>query len=139
MSRTFNVNWNEDGSCTILGRVTARNGTGEATGISGEGNWIKQADVSTIVRKVFDLDGTNFPTEESSTSITVANVVIDVPVTSTAIWTEDTIGYNFLEDLANTLFPESGRRIRIEYVVTLTGGAVFHGIYEGLVDPVYSS
>lgn len=139
MSRTFNVNWNEDGSCTVLGRITARTGSGAATGIPGEGNWLQQADIDTIVRKVFDLDGSNFPTEESETSLTVSNVVLDTPVSSNVIWTPDTIGYNFIEDLANTLFPTSGRRIRIEYIVTLTSGQVFHGIYQGIVDPIYSS
>lgn len=128
---TFKVSFNEDGDSTILGRVTARNGTGAATGVNGEGKWVQQADVSSIAYTLFDLDA---PTTAVSTgTLTVANVIIDTPVTSQEIWTEDAIGYNFIHDLAGSNFPTGGKIIRVEYLITLTGGAKLPGAYEGPV------
>lgn len=135
----FNVRWNEDGSATVLGRITARDGTGTATGVNGEGNWLKVADISTITCVVFDLDSTTPNVATATPTVTVATDVLDTPVTTNVIWTEDTTGYNFLHDLAATLFPTGCRRIQIEYEVTLTGGTVFHGIYVGPVKPIRTS
>lgn len=128
---SFHVDWQEDGSATVLGRITARNGSGSATGVNGEGNWLEQADISTITCKIFDLDGEDPDTPTETPTVTVADVVLDTPVTSNAIWTKDSTGYNFLHDLAASYFATGGNRYRIEYKVTLTGGTVFHGTYEG--------
>lgn len=136
---TFRVSWNEDGDATVLGRITARDGSGSATGKNGEGNWLQQADVSSITRNVFDLDGGTPNTATDSDSLTVATVVLDTPITTNVIWTLDTTGYNFLDDVPAARFPTGGRRYRIEYVVTLAGGAVFHGNYEGQAKPIRSS
>ena len=57
MPTVFKVQWHEDGSATVLGRITARNGSGSATGIAGEGNWLEQADISTITCAVYDRAG----------------------------------------------------------------------------------
>jgi len=137
MPTPFAVSFHEDGDSTILGRITARNGTGSATGIDGEGNFLKQADISSIVRKTFDLEGD--VTAPVETTLTVSTVVLDTVITTNTIWTLDTTGYNFIDDVAASLFPTGGRRYRIEYIVTLSGGAVFHGVYEGIADPIFSS
>lgn len=134
----FYANWNEDGSATVLARLTARTGSGTATGEAGEGNWLKIVDVSTITYNVYDLDGTTPTTAISSGSLTVASVVIDTPVTANTLWTFDTVGYNFLHDLAANTFPDA-HRYRLEYTVTLSGGAVVHGIFEGPAREVWSS
>jgi hypothetical protein len=136
---TFHVTWKEDGTATALARITARNGSGDATGVNGEGNWLQAADISTITYKLFDLDGSTPTTATESGSLTVANVVLDTPVTTNVIWTKDTTGYNFIHDLTNTWFPNPNRRYRMEYTVTLTGGAVFHGVYEGATRPITGS
>lgn len=137
----FKVNWNEDGDATCLGRVTARNGTGAATGIEGEGNFIKQADLAVggIERKIFDLDGDTPNDPESTTNPTISVVVLDTVVTDNVIWTKDATGYNFLDDIAASNFPIGDRRYRIEYKFTLTGGAIFHGVYEGTAEPIRGS
>lgn len=128
----FYARWHEDGSATVLARITARNGTGGSTGVAGEGNWLKQADIDNINIKVFDLDADNPDTATVDTDLTISEVVQDTPVTSTALWTKDTTGYNFIHDLPSTYFPEGNRRYRVEYEVTLNGGSVvFHGILEG--------
>ncbi len=135
----FHVDWNEDGDATVLGRLTARNGSGVATSIDGEGNFLQVADIATITCKIFDLDSATPDTEISTPTVTVATEVLDTVVTAQTIWTEDTVGYNFLHDLAGSEFPTGERRYRVEYTVTLTGGAVFHGSYIGPGKPIRSS
>lgn len=120
--KIFAVHWNEDGSATCLARVMARNGSGDT--VTGEGNWLEQADVSSITCKV--IDETNNDTEITpAPTVTVASAIIDTPVTSGAIWTVDATGYNFIFDLAYTYFPTGGTTYLVEFYFTLTGGARF--------------
>ena len=136
----FYVRWAEDGSATVLARVTARDGTGSYTGVRGEGNWLKQADVSTITCKVFDLDGTDPTTPTREPAVTVSSAILDTPVTDGEDWDEDDTGYNFQHDLLSTDFPTGERRYRVEYKFTLTGsGAVFHGSFQGTARPITGS
>lgn len=128
---TFAISLKEDNDGTILGRLCARNGSGAATGKDGEGKFIQQGDVSTITYEIFDLEAPT--TVAFSGTLTVSNVILDTVVTSNEIWTKDSTGYNFLHDLAATNFPEGGRIVLIEYTVTLTGGAVLTGEYQGPV------
>lgn len=132
----FDVIWREDGDATVLGRITARNGTGAATGVAGEGNFLKVADISTITCKIFAGDSTTAATEPT---VTVSTEVLDTVVTTDVLWTKDTIGYNFLHDLAAINFPTGDETYRVEYTATLTGGAVFHGSYKGSARPIRSS
>ena len=117
----------EDGSATILGRLVARDGTGAATGVNGEGNFLKVADISTITCAIFDLDSSTPETSISAPDVTVATDVLDTPVTTNVLWTKDTTGYNFLHDLASTSFPIGGRNYVVEYKITTTGGTVGWG------------
>lgn len=132
----YKVDWNEDGDCTVLARVTARNGTGLATGIVGEGNWIKQADLSTITCKVFDLSSATPDTPITTPTVTIASAILDAPVTATTLWEQDDTGYNFLHDLAAANFPTGDHRYLVEYEFTLTGGAKFHLVLDGVAKPV---
>ena len=120
MSSHFFVQWSEDGDATVLGRITSRAGSGAATGIDGEGNWLEQADVASITCSVFDLDS-------------------DTPVTVNTLWTVDTTGYNFIHDLAATNFPTGSNRYSVEYAVSMTNGGKFHAIFEGIARPIRSS
>lgn len=133
---TFPVAWREDGTATLLGRITARNGTGAATGVAGEGNWIKQADVSTITCKSIDV--TNDPTAATTQTIT-SSAIIDTPVTSTALWTVDSTGYNFLWDAPSSIFATGGHKYRIEVSVTTTGSEVASGVWEGVAQAMLGS
>ena len=135
----FKINWDEDGDATVLGRITARNGTGAATGVDGEGKFLKQADITEIERKTFDLDGASPATPTDTTILVIATVVLDTPVTDKEIWTLDDTGYNLLDDVAAALFPDGGNRYNLEYKITLTGGAVMHGSYEGLAKKIDGS
>jgi len=135
----FQVAWTEDSDVTVLGRITSRTGSGAATGVAGEGNFLQQADVTSITWKVFDLQSATPDTAITSGTSTVSTVVLDTVVTTSVLWTKDTTGYNFAQDMAASNFPIGDRTYRLEFVVTLTGGAVFHGIYEGVAKPLRSS
>ena len=135
----FYVRWNEDGSAVCLGRVTARDGTGAYTGVRGEGNWLKQVDISTITCKVFDLDSATPGSPTREPTVTIALAILDAPVMDGEDWDEDDVGYNFQHELLATDFPTGERRYRVEYKFTLTGGAVFHGSYQGTAQPITGS
>lgn len=138
----FAIRINEDSSLTLLGRIASRNGTGAATGKAGEGKFLKQADISTITCKVFDLDGATPDTAVATPTVTLSSAVLDTPVTTDVDWTYDSYGYNFVHEIANTVFTEPNRHYLIEYKVTLVAGLgslVFHGVYEGTTEPIRSS
>ena len=147
---TFHVSWPEDGTPTCLGRITARNANGDATGKAGEGKWLQQGDISSITYNAYDLDGDDPDTPISGyedVAVTVATAVLDTPVATDEIWTADgktedgdTItGYNFVHDLPAAIFAIGGRRYRIEYTINLSGGGVCHGSFVGPARPIKSS
>jgi hypothetical protein len=135
----YKVEWNEDGDCTVLARVVARNGSGAATGVDGEGNWIEVADLTSITCKVFDLSSSTPDTPITTPTVTIADAIKDPPVTSATLWTEDDTGYNFLHDLAASNFPTGDHRYLVEYTFTLTGGGVFHLVLDGVARSVRGS
>lgn len=142
MASEFQVAWNEDGDATVLGRMAARNGSGTQTGVSGEGRFLKQSDVSTITCKVFDLDSATPDTAIATPAVAVASAVLDSPIASDdsmSVWTVDSYGYNFIHDLAASCFPTGGHAYRVEYEVTLVGGAKFHGAYSGIAKSIRGS
>ena len=138
-ANTIKVVWTEDGDCTVLGRVTARDGTGAWTGVDGEGNFLKQADLSTITCAVYDLDSATPTTAVATPTVTISSAVLDTPVTTTVLWKLDPYGYNFIHDLPNTAFPTGGHRYRAEYKFTTTGSKVGWGIFEGPAEAVITS
>jgi len=138
MAANFSVNWNEDSSATVLGRITARNGSGSATGVDGEGNWLQIADISTITCAVYDLDDSDTPNTAIATpTVTISSAVLDTPVTTAVLWTKDSTGYNFIYDLLPAHFPTGNNRYEVEFTITLAGDiVVFHGTYQGVALPV---
>ena len=134
----YQVRFNEDGSATALARMTARDGSGAATGVAGEGNWLQQADLASITCAVFDMSDSGTAAIATPT-VTISSAIINTPVTSTAIWCRDSVGYNFLHDLPPTAFPTGGHVYRIEYKFTTTGGAVGWLLMEGMATAVRTS
>lgn len=127
---SFEIHVKAGNDASIMGRITARNGGGASTGVDGEGNWVQQADVSTVTYEMFDLDAPT--TAYASGTLVVATVIDDTP-TDDNVWTKDGTGYNFVHDIAASNFTDSGSIVRIEYTVTLAGGAVIKGEYQGPV------
>ena len=112
----------EDGSATILARITA--GTGSTTGIAGEGYPVIQADLSTITYSIYDLETGSFVV--NSSSLTIANVIYDtLQDTDGILWAQDGIGYNFRHNLGSASFPDGDRRYRYEAKFTSMSGDVF--------------
>jgi len=135
----FAVNWKEDSTVEVLGRVTARNGSGAATGINGEGKFLQQADVSSITAKVYNLTDDADTVDTDLGSLTVSTVILDTVDSSNEVWTLDSIGYNFRHQIANTVFTDGGDIYRVEYKFTLTGSEVFFAYFEGPADPIIQS
>lgn len=133
MSMPFAVNFPEDATVEILGRVTARNGSGSATGQDGEGKFLQQADVSSIEAKVYNRSNNNSLNDLGS--LTVGNVILDTVDESGEVWTLDDIGYNFRHKIGTNVFTAGGSKYVIEYKITLIGGEVLFGIYEGICVP----
>ena len=108
----------EDGDVTCLARVK----------YAGAVASFVQAALSTIVRKIFDASTTT-PSEATDTAtLTIASTVFDALQTD-GVWTEDATGYNFSDTIAGADLP-NGRRYRVEYKLTTTGGSVFFIVYE---------
>ncbi len=133
------IAWQEDGSATALARVCARDATGAWTGVPGEGNWIKQADLASITAKVFDRNGTTPDTPITTPTVTISSAIQDTPVTDKKIWDLDDTGYNFLFDLAGTNFPTGSHKYLVELYFATTGGSTWCLAYEGIASPVVGS
>lgn len=131
------VGWREDSTEVVLARLAGISGSGDATGVAGEGNWIQRANIASATCKVFDLDGTDPGTPIAEPTVTVADSVLDVPATD--IWTVDATGYNFQHTLGPEHFPTGNHRYAVEYRFELTDGKVFHGSYEGLANAIRGS
>jgi hypothetical protein len=131
-AQQIETTWQAASVNTLLCRVAAADGTGQPTGVRGEGNWIKQADVSTLTYLVQDItDETAITTVVSSTSLTVSTVISDTPTTNTAKWTADGVGYNFAHSIPVASFPTRGNRYRVVYTLTLTSGNASQIVAQG--------
>ena len=97
-----------------------------------------QSDVTSIARKIFDLNGSTPNTAESTTAPAVASTVFDTLQTD-ARWSKDATGYNFRERIAATNFPTAGHRYLVEYLFTGSGGEKFWIVFEHLAQSVRSS
>lgn len=100
---------------------------------SGDSSPIVQADVSTIVYTVRDLDDvdeiTGLPRESAGGTLTASSVIFDTLQTGT-IWDVDDTGYNFKHQLPTTAIDSNEDRFLAEYTVTLADGAVCAFSYE---------
>ncbi len=118
----------EDGDVTEMARfqVNGANGT--------------QADVTSIVRKIFNRSASNAEVG-SSASLTVADVVFDTLQEASAggRWTKDSTGYNFKDRVPATKFADGGETYRVEYLFTGSGGEKFWIVFEHPVQEVLSS
>ena len=106
----------------IVARIHARQGTGAATGVSGEGNWLVQANIATITCSVFRLDGPAPSTPVAQPTVVVASAVYDTPNTNSQFWTVDGVGWNFLHAIPHTAITAVGGLYEVVYTITLTAG-----------------
>ena len=139
------VNWPEDGTASVLGRVTSRNGSGAFTGKDGEGNFAQIAELDSITAKVLEQDEFGDFTETTPAPIvTVATAILDTvkDTSSNVLWDLDELGYNFIFDVDAIYFPTKGKIVRVEFKFTFNAAnnnAVGWGLYEGPVGGVETS
>lgn len=140
-AKIFRGDYYEDTPAIHAARVTASNATGVATGVAGEGNWAKVADITAISYKTWDLDSVTLDTPTSSGSVTVdATTIFDVPVTANTLWPpDDGIGHNFRHTVPAAAFPTGGHRYRTEYLFTFAGGLIWPLVFEGTALAIRSS
>ena len=95
-----------------------------------------QADCSSIAMKAWKT--TDYDTAVLDVALTVANVVFDTLQTD-GRWSEDSTGYNFRYDVADTVCTVPGARYRFEAVVTTSGGNLPPMVWEVLCRETRSS
>lgn len=115
----------EDGGAVNLARVTNYTGSN-----------VTQASLTSIHYSVYDLTSSTLTV--SSTSLTVSGVVYDTLQTS-AIWTLDSTGYNFLHVLPASALPDGDHVYRVDYKFTPSSGEVFWQPFEITTLPIYVS
>ncbi len=114
----------EDSGAALMARVVGNAATA-----------ITQATVTSIDRKVYDLDSATPTVATDEKTLTVSTVVFDALQTD-GRWTVDSTGYNLLDAVDDDIFTTGGHRYRVEYVVEPSTGAKFHLVFELLARPV---
>ena len=95
-----------------------------ADALDSQGNPIKQAALSSITRKVFDMSGST-PTVAVSTSVvSISGTVSDTYLTGKG-WNVNTTGYNFRDDLPATVLAANDHKYEIDYEFVPVSGAAF--------------
>jgi hypothetical protein len=108
----------KNGSATFLARL-----------VGNHGGYLVPADVTAAAYSVHLLDDRNADGRtpvagHSAVSLTVGQVLFDALQTD-AVWSADSIGYNFkhaLDVAAHPAFAVAGRRYLVEYVLTPASG-----------------
>jgi hypothetical protein len=113
----------EDIPVSHLRRVTALAGTGSEV-VQGEGPVVKQADVSSITCRVYDI-GTDRDAEAGvevtpAPTLTASANIFDA--LQTAGWAEDLYGYNFRHDVDALYLADPGEWRLLEYKIVLAAG-----------------
>jgi len=111
---------------TFQARLCANEGTG--ADITAEGDALKQADISSISRSIYQCNAADPSTPVSGpTSLTVSTVVSDTLGNGNEQWTLDAIGRNFADTV--TAFDTAGAIYRVQYTFALTSGATIVLLY----------
>lgn len=126
-ARTWLGKVNEDGTFSIMARVTALEGTGTLV-YDREGPCLTQADISAITVKVINLgsnkDATSGTEITPVLTITVSDNIYDTLQTVGWPTEKDYAGYNFRHDIGPTYAPNGSEWYLIEYRIALNGGGV---------------
>ena len=127
--KIYKTRWNEDGSAYVMARAMRKNSSQNLIAVV-------PADVSSVSRKVFKVsDGSVII---GPTTLVTADVILSALSTG-SIWTVDSTGFNFIDTVPATAFPDGDTDYQVEYKITLTGGEVFWLIVSGMSLPVMTS
>lgn len=120
--------FDEDSSKYVLARVTRPNSSWNMTAITS-------TDITSITRAVYSVPSSTIIL--TSTTLTTTNVVI---TTSTGtIWTKDGDGFNFVDAVPVTAFPNPNETVLIEYKFTFVDNTIFPMRVRGPVLPLEGS
>jgi len=92
----------EDGGATLLARI-----------IGWDGNNLTQASLTSIAYSITNMNSN--AQVVAPTALAVATVIYDT-LQTTAIWTEDTTGFNFKHHIASTVFADGFSKYAVEYI-----------------------
>ena len=109
----------EDGDAYALARLTKKDSSHNMVIATS-------SDISTIVRTV-TIEGT---TVIGPTSLTPSSSNVLASYSTGDIWDVDTTGFNFIDLLPSTAFPNGGVTYRLEYKFTTTGGNVYFLLFD---------
>ncbi|MAT39201.1 MAG: hypothetical protein CL946_06325 [Ectothiorhodospiraceae bacterium] len=96
-----------------------------------DGDYIQQADISTITYTVYDIDDTTEAIVDE-TSLTVADVIFDALQVSDTRWNNsgDSTGYNFAAVLPGSAIPDDDVTYQIEVEFTPSSGEAFVRLWQ---------
>jgi len=118
----------------LMARVVSKDGTG--ANVSLEGLALKQADVSTITRTVYDLDSPNPGNQVAGpTSLTVATAILNALTVDNNWGRLDATGHNFIDVVPGTVFTTPAHTYRIVYELVTTGGALLGWYHHHTTSP----
>ncbi len=127
--KIWRAKWNEDGTAYVMARIMRKNDSQNLVAAV-------PADISSVTRKVYKTSDESVVL--GPTALTVSTVFLSALSTGT-IWTADTTGFNFLDVVPPTAFPDGDTEYQIEYKITLTGGEVFWLLVVGSSLPIFTS
>lgn len=116
----------EDSPVTFMRRITGHNG-----------DYIVQADITSIAWKVYDLADTS--TTVATGTCVVASTVSNSLVTGDSRWTRDDTGYNWIYTMAGTSFPTGKRTYWVEFTFTPASGGAFVVVFKHYAEAIYGS
>ena len=111
---TYRATVNEDGTAYVLARIL-RKDSNHAMSVPAT------SDFSSITRGVY-LTRTSTAVL-AATTLTTTNVVLSSLSTGN-IWTADSTGFNFIDTVPSSGFPDGGEVYTLEYKFTLASGEV---------------
>lgn len=113
----------EDQGCACLARVQGADGAN-----------ITATDVTSFIRKVFDLSSTSPDTAVHTTTAIVSSTNAIHALATDNRWDEDGTGYNFENTVLSStvVFAKPNRRYRIQYTFTpsSTSDPQYHAVFE---------
>jgi hypothetical protein len=122
----FKMVVNQNGSWTLLGRVTSQDANGPLSPVPSEGNLILPTDLTSVLINAYDPTGPNPATPIFSVSPAPASV-IQATLQTLGIWTLIVGGGNFEYNFGASIFTLPNHDYLVVVTFTTTGGTVSYG------------
>lgn len=116
IAQAYQANVMEDGDAYAMARVYKKSAGHNMVVVA-------VADFTSITRTVYDT--TDDSTVIGPTTLVTADVIL-AALSTGDIWDVDSVGFNFIDQVPNTAFPNGNRTYRLLYTFTTTTSLVFH-------------